>query len=176
MPARCHHGTCCTQNRRQAGAEADRTLFASGRDSPRSVSTNDRRDTPGWPRVSTRPASPLLANILLDNLDTELEQRGLAFVRYADGFVIFTKSRRSAERVFSSITRYLTNHLHLVVNREKSRIVPSSEVEYLGFVFRGSRATINVSDKSIVRFKHRIREITADSRRRWRWGKELLRE
>lgn len=110
------------------------------------------------------PASPLLANILLDDLDKELEKRGLPFVRYADDFVIFTKSRRSAERVFSSITRYLTTHLRLVVNLEKSRIVPSSEVEYLGFVFRGSRATINVSDKSIVRFKHRIREITGRSR------------
>ena len=110
------------------------------------------------------PASPLLANILLDDLDKELEKRGLPFVRYADDFVIFTKSRRSAERVFSSITRYLTNHLRLVVNLEKSRIVPSSEVEYLGFVFRSSRATINVSDKSIIRFKQRIREITGRSR------------
>ncbi len=110
------------------------------------------------------PASPLLANILLDDLDKELEKRGLPFVRYADDFVIFTKSRRSSERVFSSITRYLTTHLRLVVNLEKSRIVPSSEVEYLGFVFRGSRATINVSDKSIDRFKHRIREITGRSR------------
>jgi Reverse transcriptase (RNA-dependent DNA polymerase)/Group II intron, maturase-specific domain len=110
------------------------------------------------------PMSPLLANILLDDLDKELENRGLPFVRYADDFVIFTKSRRSAERVFSSVNRYLTRRLRLVVNLAKSRIVPSREVEYLGFAFIGSRATINVSKKSIDRFKHRIREITGRSR------------
>ncbi len=78
------------------------------------------------------PASPLLANILLDDLDKELEQRGLPFVRYADDFVIFTKSQRSAQRVFDSVHRYLTRKLHLVVNLEKSRIVPTEELEYLG--------------------------------------------
>jgi len=107
------------------------------------------------------PASPLLANILLDDLDKELEQRGLPFVRYADDFVIFTKSQRSAQRVFDSVHRYLTRKLHLVVNLEKSRIVPTAELEYLGFKFVGLRATINVTSKSIERFKHRIREITA---------------
>lgn len=110
------------------------------------------------------PASPLLANILLDDLDKELEQRGLRFVRYADDFVIFTKSKRSAERVFDSVHRYLTTKLHLVVNLEKSRIVTTEELEYLGFRFVGSRATINVTSKSIDRFKHRIREITGRSR------------
>ncbi len=110
------------------------------------------------------PASPLLANILLDDLDKELERRGLPFVRYADDFVIFTKSPRSAERVFQSVSRYLTRQLRLVVNEAKSRIVASDGIEFLGFVFRGLRATINVSDKSIHRFKHRIREITGRSR------------
>jgi RNA-directed DNA polymerase len=110
------------------------------------------------------PASPLLANILLDDLDKELEQRGLPFVRYADDFVIFTKSKRGAERVFQSVHRYLTRKLHLVVNLEKSRIVTTEQLEYLGFSFVGSRATINVSGKSIERFKHRIREITGRSR------------
>lgn len=110
------------------------------------------------------PVSPLLANILLDDLDKTLEERGLPFVRYADDFVIFTRSKRSAERVFSSVSRYLTERLRLVVNREKSRIVASDGVEFLGFVFRGLRGTINVSDKSIQRFKHRIREITGRSR------------
>lgn len=110
------------------------------------------------------PASPLLANILLDDLDKELERRGLPFVRYADDFVIFTKSMRSAQRVFASVKRYLTEHLRLVVNQEKSRIVASDGVEFLGFVFRGLRGTINVSEKSIHRFKHRIREITGRSR------------
>ena len=110
------------------------------------------------------PLSPLLANILLDDLDKELERRGLPFVRYADDFVIFTRSQRSAERVFAGVTRYLTKKLRLVVNLEKSRIVPSDGVEFLGFVFRGTRATINVSDKNVHRFKHRIRELTGRSR------------
>jgi RNA-directed DNA polymerase len=109
------------------------------------------------------PASPLLANILLDDLDKELERRGLRFVRYADDFVIFTKSQRSAERVQASITRFLTDELRLVVNQEKSRVVASDGVEFLGFVFRGTRGTINVSDKAIQRFKHRIRELTGRS-------------
>lgn len=110
------------------------------------------------------PISPLLANILLDDLDKELERRGLPFVRYADDFVIFTNSQRSAERVFGSVHRYLIRKLHLVVNQEKSRIVPANELEYLGFVFAGTRATITVSAKSIHRFKHRIRETTGRSR------------
>jgi len=110
------------------------------------------------------PLSPLLANILLDDLDQELERRGLPFVRYADDFVIFTRSQRSAERVFAGVTRYLTKVLRLVVNLEKSRIVPSDGAEFLGFVFRGTRATINVSEKNVQRFKHRIRELTGRSR------------
>jgi RNA-directed DNA polymerase len=110
------------------------------------------------------PISPLLANILLDDLDKQLEQRGLPFVRYADDFVIFTKSQRSAARVFRSVNRYLTSKLHLVVNQEKSRIVSYDGVEFLGFVFHGVRGTIQVSKKSLKRFKQRIREITGRSR------------
>ena len=110
------------------------------------------------------PMSPLLANILLDDLDIELERRGLPFVRYADDFVIFTKSQRSAERVFASVERYLTQHLRLVVNQEKSRIAASDGLEFLSYVFRGKRATINVSSKTIKSFKRRIREITGRSR------------
>lgn len=110
------------------------------------------------------PVSPFLANILLDDLDKELERRGLPFVRYADDFVIFTRSRRAAERVFRSVNRYLTQHLRLVVNETKSRIVETDGVEYLGFVFRGIRATIQVSEKNQAKFKRRIRELTGRSR------------
>jgi RNA-directed DNA polymerase len=110
------------------------------------------------------PLSPLLANILLDDLDKELERRGLPFVRYADDFVIFTRSRRAAERVFNGVNRYLTKALRLVVNQEKSRIMPSDGVEFLGFVFRGKRATIQVSEKNVQKCKQRIRELTGRSR------------
>ena len=110
------------------------------------------------------PLSPILSNILLDDLDNELERRGLSFVRYADDFAIFAKSERAAKRIMASVTRYLTDHLRLVVNQEKSQVVASKEFEFLGFAFRKSQATINVSRKSQHRFKHRIREITGRSR------------
>ena len=99
------------------------------------------------------PLSPILSNILLDDLDKELERRGLPFVRYADDFAVFAKSLRSAERIMSSVTRFLTDKLRLVVNREKSRVVAGKEFEFLGFAFPKSRATINVSTKSIRRFQ-----------------------
>ena len=111
------------------------------------------------------PLSPIMSNILLDDLDKELERRGLPFVRYADDFTIFAKSQRAAERIMTSVTRYLTATLRLVVNQEKSQVVASEEFEFLGFAFRKSRATINVSAKSLKHFKHRIREITGRS-----WG------
>jgi RNA-directed DNA polymerase len=72
--------------------------------------------------------------------------------------------RSSADRVFGSVNRYLTQGLRLVVNLEKSRVVPSDGVEFLGFVFRGLRATINVTEKNIQRFKTRIKELTGRSR------------
>jgi len=110
------------------------------------------------------PLSPLLANILLDDLDKELERRGLPFVRYADDFVIFTKTRRAAERVFRGVNRYLTKTLRLVVNLEKSRIVPADGVEFLGFVYRGTMGMIHVSEKNVQKCKRRIRELTGRSR------------
>jgi RNA-directed DNA polymerase len=100
----------------------------------------------------------------LDDLDKELERRGLSFVRYADDFAVFAKSPRAAARLMASVSGYLTNTLRLVVNREKSRIVSSDEFEYLGFLFVKSRSTINVTSKAIRKFKRRIVEITGRSR------------
>jgi RNA-directed DNA polymerase len=110
------------------------------------------------------PLSPILSNILLDDLDKELERRDLPFVRYADDFAVFAKSQRAARRIMTSVTRYLTGELHLVVNQEKSRVVTSVEFEFLSFAFVKSRATINVATKSIRKFKQRIREISGRSR------------
>lgn len=116
------------------------------------------------------PLSPLLSNILLNDLDNELERRGLPFVRYADDFAVFAKSQRAAERIMASVSRYLTVQLRLVVNPEKSRVVASTKFEFLGFAFVKSRATVNVATKSLKRFKHRIREITGRS-----WGVSMER-
>ncbi len=110
------------------------------------------------------PLSPLLSNILLDDLDKELERRGLPFVRYADDFAVFAKTARAASRIMASVSGYLTETLRLVVNEQKSRVVSSDEFEYLGFSFVKSRATINVSPKSLKKFKRRVVEITGRSR------------
>lgn len=110
------------------------------------------------------PLSPLLANILLDDFDKELESRGLRFVRYADDFLVFTKTRKAAERVFDSVGRYLTRKLKLVVNQQKSRICGTHGVEFLGFEFRGFGGTIRVSPKNIAKFKDRVKEITRRNR------------
>ncbi len=110
------------------------------------------------------PLSPLLANILLDDFDKELESRGLRFVRYADDFLVFTKTRKAAERVFDSVGRYLTRKLKLVVNQQKSRICGTRGVEFLGFEFRGFGGSIRVSPKNIAKFKDRVKEITRRNR------------
>jgi RNA-directed DNA polymerase len=165
-PARRLNESHRPQGDRQAVAEPDWKVPASERDDRRRPARHNRRhagtDAQRW---SGGPLSPLLANILLDDLDKELERRGLPFVRYADDFVIFTKSKRSAQRVFASVSRYLTQHLHLVVNQDKSQVVGSVGVEFLGFVFTGRRATINVTRKNVSKFKRRVKELTGRS-----WG------
>jgi RNA-directed DNA polymerase len=84
------------------------------------------------------PLSPLLANIMLDPLDKELERRGLCFARYADDFLILVKSLRAAQRVMQSVTRFVEVRLRLVVNRQKSRAARLSECAFLGFqIHRG---------------------------------------
>lgn len=74
------------------------------------------------------PLSPLLANILLDDFDKEMESRGHRFVRYADDFLVFSKTEESATRVFKSVERYLTRRLKLVVNHDKSRVCRTDDV------------------------------------------------
>ncbi len=125
------------------------------------VGSNIEATTWGTPQGS--PLSPLLANILLDDLDKELEARGHCFVRYVDDLVILVKSRRSGQRVMANISRYLSQTLRLKVNREKSKVVKIEELEYLGFTFRGIR--IFVSDRAMKDFKHRLRGLTSRS-----WG------
>jgi len=110
------------------------------------------------------PLSPLLANILLDDFDKELERRGHRFVRYADDFLVFTKTSQAARRVYVSVGRYLTRKLKLVVNRQKSRICRTDGVEFLGFIFIGYGGQIRISPKNIKKFKDRVREITRRKR------------
>jgi RNA-directed DNA polymerase len=109
------------------------------------------------------PLSPLLANILLDDFDKELERRGHHFARYADDFVILVRSKRAAERVMVSVSKFLERELKLVINSEKSKVTSASDCEYLGFVFKGKR--IVCSQASLEQFKYNIRRLTARS-----WG------
>ena len=107
------------------------------------------------------PLSPLLANIILDDLDKELECRGHRFVRYADDFLIFVRSRRAAERVMTSIKRFIEVKLKLKVNTTKSQVAPTDQTNFLGFTFKGKK--IRWSDKAFKTFKHRLRKLTGRS-------------
>ena len=114
------------------------------------------------------PLSPILSNIVLDELDKELEKRGLCFVRYADDCVIFVRSKRAGDRVMKSVSRFIEKKLRLKVNREKSAIGRPWERKYLGFCLANSRKNpkIRIHWKTIKRFKQRVREITARRRGR----------
>ena len=109
------------------------------------------------------PLSPLLANIVLDQLDRELHRRGHRFARYADDMIILVKSERAAQRVMRSITRYLTTSLKLTVNPAKSKVAPMSECSFLSFTIRGKK--IRWSDKALAQFKQRVKQVTGRS-----WG------
>src|SRR4030042_583138 len=89
------------------------------------------------------PLSPLLSNILLDDLDKELEKRGHQFARYADDLIILVKSKRSGERVMESISRFLEKKLKVQVNRDKSKVVRAEASTFLGFTFTGKRLTVS---------------------------------
>src|SRR5688572_3319071 len=111
------------------------------------------------------PLSPLLSNLLLDDLDQELERRGLRFVRYADDCNIYVRSRRAGERVMQSITRFLTDKLKLKVNESKSAVARPAERKFLGFSFTGGRQPKRrIAPKSLLRFKKRVRELTKRNR------------
>ncbi len=109
------------------------------------------------------PLSPLLANILLHDLDMELEKRGHKFVRYADDFLVLVKSERAGQRVMASLTRFLNKVLRLTVNPVKSKVAKLGQCRFLGFTFRSKK--IVWSEKSLAQFKRRVKELTGRS-----WG------
>jgi hypothetical protein len=119
----------------------------------------------GTPQGS--PLSPLLANLLLDDLDKELEQRGHRFVRYADDGNIYVRSQRSGERVMASATRFLERKLKLKVNAAKSAVDRPWNRKFLGFTFtRGRVPRRKVSAKAVLAFKASVRELTRRTRGR----------
>src|SRR6266516_4501889 len=107
------------------------------------------------------PLSPLLSNLVLDELDRELERRGHRFVRYADDCNIYVRSERAGQRVMESITQFITQELKLRVNEAKSAVARPQERKFLGFSFTaGPEVKRVIAPKALDRFKERIREIT----------------
>src|SRR5690606_7615323 len=111
------------------------------------------------------PLSPLLSNIMLNELDKELERRGHKFVRYADDVVIFCRSKRSSERVKSSIARFIEGSLFLKVNKGKSKCVPISKVKFLGYSFYRIKGEgrLRIHPKSVLKLKAKLKELTSRS-------------
>jgi group II intron reverse transcriptase/maturase len=112
------------------------------------------------------PLSPLLANILLDELDKELERRGHRFCRYADDCNIYVRTERAGERVMATVTRYLETRLKLKVNRDKSAVDRPFRRKFLGFSLRNRKGEVclSIAPKSKKRFKDTVREITKRNR------------
>ena len=108
--------------------------------------------------VQGSPLSPLLSNIVLDELDKELERRGLEFCRFADDCNIFVRTPKAAERVMASVSGYIEKRLKLVVNRDKSQVARSDRVKFLGMTIVG--ATIAISRQALQRAMDKVKELT----------------
>lgn len=104
------------------------------------------------------PLSPLLSNIVLDELDKELEKRGLEFCRFADDCNIFVKTQKAAERVMESVTQFIEKKLKLKVNKDKSQVAESSKVKFLGFTV--VKGTIAIAHKALQVAMNKVKEFT----------------
>lgn len=110
------------------------------------------------------PLSPLLSNLMLDDLDKELTRRGLRFCRYADDCNIYVRSRRAGERVMASVSRFLTDKLRLKVNETKSAVAAPEERKFLGFSIANDGSERRIAPMALEKFKMRVREYTRRTR------------
>jgi RNA-directed DNA polymerase len=107
------------------------------------------------------PLSPLLSNLVLDELDREMEKRGHRFVRYADDCNIYVRSERAGQRVMESVTQFITRRLKLKVNSGKSAVAPTGKRKFLGFsLSHGSSPKRRIATKALQRFQAKVRELT----------------
>jgi RNA-directed DNA polymerase len=150
------HGLILKLIRRKIADEGLVTLIARALKAGVIVDGRLEKTPKGCPQGS--PVSPMLSNIVLNELDQELERRGHRYCRWADDFLILVKSERAAKRVMEGIVKYLEEELHLPVNKEKSEVSQIKDIPFLGFqILRGK---IRVSDKARLKFKDRVRELT----------------
>ncbi len=150
------HGLILKLIRRNIRDEKFLTLVARALKAGVMTETGLVKSGQGTPQGS--PLSPILSNLVLNELDQRLEARGHKYVRWADDFLIFLKSERAARRVMESTTRYLEEELGLPVNREKSQVGRSHQMPFLGFqILRGK---IRVSGKAKTKFREKVRELT----------------
>jgi group II intron reverse transcriptase/maturase len=117
--------------------------------------------TEGTPQGS--PLSPLLSNIVLDELDKELEKRGHKFVRYADDCNIYVRSQEAGERVMESVSNFIESKLKLLVNKDKSQVCEVNQTKFLGYTIQKD-GSLSIAKKSIDRFKEKVRSITKRNR------------
>jgi RNA-directed DNA polymerase len=142
--------------RRKIADERLITLVVRGLKAGVVVDGQFQKSSKGCPQGS--PLSPMLSNIVLNELDHELEKRDHRYCRWADDFVILFRSERAAKRVMTGIVKHLEEELNLPVNREKSQVADIKDVTFLGFqVLRGK---IRVSSKARIKFKHKVRKLT----------------
>ena len=150
------HGLILQLIRRKIQDERFVTLIARALKAGVIVEGRYEKTVKGCPQGS--PMSPILSNIVLNELDQELERRGHRYGRWADDFIILVKSERAGTRVMESITRYLEGGLGLPVNREKSKVAPIKDVGFLGFqILRGK---LRVSNQAREKFKKKVRAWT----------------
>ncbi len=150
------HGLILKLIRRKVADEGFVTMIARLLKAGVLVEGNLEKTHKGCPQGS--PLSPMLSNIVLNELDHKLEERNLGYARWADDFVIVVRSERAAWRVMEVTINYLEQELGLTVNQQKSRVAPIKEITFVGFqILRGK---IRVSNKARQRFKDRLRELT----------------
>lgn len=142
--------------RRQVADEGFITLIARALKAGVIIEGEFEKTTKGCPQGS--PLSPILSNIVLNEMDHKLEERNLKYCRWADDFVIAVKSERAGHRVMEVTIRFLEEELGLRVNREKSRVAPIKDISFLGFQLL--RGKIRVSNQARTRFKTKVRELT----------------
>lgn len=150
------HGLIVKLIRRKVADEPMVTLVARLLKAGVMVKGNFEKTTKGCAQGS--PLSPLLSNIVLNELDHELEERNLGYARWADDFVIVVRSERAARRVMKGTIQFLDEALGLAVNEEKSRVAPIKEITFVGFqILRGK---LRVSNQARIRFKDWVRGLT----------------